>query len=229
MTRSVDNKKICLKTVPPIPRTISEEEVLEELRKVLDGATSVKFLNKSWLQVEFTTHRNAALARRKVVPGNVSLFQTQYLIKQVDWAEPDMKDYLTNLERKKTISVRNLPLSITKPRISRAFNFLSGKKVEKVVINFSSISASALVTFTSPKDAKAVVDQGSSLELEGRRAELAWCGTEEEKKEESGLRGATRSREKEREEGREGSLSVQAVMVEEEESSPAVAVEQEMR
>ena len=214
VTRSVDNKKICLKTVPPIPSTFTEEKVLGELRRVLDGASSVRFLNKWWLQVEFTTHRNAALARRKVVPGNVTIFQTQHLIKQVDWADPDMKDYLTNLERKKTISVRNLPHNITKHRISRAFNFLSGKKVENVVINFS--SNSALVTFNSPKDAKSVLDEGSNLELEGQKAELSWCGAQEEEKEKSELMRQEQPRE-------ERSQVVQSMV--EQQPGPAVVVE----
>ena len=179
----MDNKKLCIRSVPPIASAYTAEKVLEELRKDLDGATAVRLLKKGWIQVEFTSHRNAALARRKLVRGDVVLFQSRNIIREVDWAAPDMEDYLNNLQRKKTISVRNLPGNITKQRISRAFNFLSGGggKVENVAIN--STTHCALVTFTSAKDAKSVLDRGSNLELEGQRAELTWLGAENEKEE----------------------------------------------
>ena len=193
---SVDNKKLCLRTVPPIPTTYTVEKVLEEVKRVLDGAVTVRFLNKIWIQVEFSSHRNAALARRKVVPGNITIFQTR-VIKEVDWALPDMEDYMDNHKRK-TICVRNLPRNITKQRISRAFNFLSGGggKVEYVVINPS--SNCALVTFRSPKDAKSILDRGHNLDLDGQKAELSWCGAQEkeqEKEKPGGPSGQQQSRE----------------------------------
>ena len=179
VVRSVDNKKLCLRTVPPIPTTFTGEKVMEELRKILDGATAVRLLNKGWIQVEFKSHRHAALTRRKLVPGDITIFQTRNTIREVDWAVPDLEDYLNNLQRKKTISVRNLPRNITKQRISRAFNFLSGTgKMENITIN--SRSKCALVTFSSPKDAKSVLDRGSNLEFDGEKVELTWCGAEEE-------------------------------------------------
>jgi hypothetical protein len=38
--------------------------------------------------VEYTSHRDAALARRKLVPGKVFLFDME--VQRVDWAEPEI-------------------------------------------------------------------------------------------------------------------------------------------
>ena len=177
VVRSVDNKKLCLRAVPPIPTTFTGEKVMEELRKILEGATTARLLNKGWIEVDFKSHRHAALARRRLVPGDVTIFQNGNTIREVDWAVPDLENYLNKLQRKKTISVRNLPRNITKQRISRAFNFLSGTgKIQNITIN----SNCALVTFRSPKDAKSVLDRGSNLDFDGQKAELTWCGAEEE-------------------------------------------------
>jgi hypothetical protein len=42
-----------------------------------------------YFYVEYKTHRAAALARRKLVPGKVFLFDME--IKKVDWAEPEIE------------------------------------------------------------------------------------------------------------------------------------------
>ena len=44
---------------------------------------------RSFFYVEYDSHRNAALARRMLVPGNVFLFDMP--IQRVDWAEPDIE------------------------------------------------------------------------------------------------------------------------------------------
>ena len=69
VTKSVDNRKLCIKTVPQLGRNVTEKGVTEELAKVVDGVLAVKFIAKRWLKIEFETHRFAALARRQLVPG----------------------------------------------------------------------------------------------------------------------------------------------------------------
>ena len=123
VTRSVDNQKLCLKTIPPISPEVKEDQVVEELRKILDGVISLRFLSKFWLEVKFDSHRQAALARRKVVPGNLSIFQRNK-IKEVDWADPDIE--LSPRERSKMILVKGFSEPCPEQRIFRMFSRLSG-------------------------------------------------------------------------------------------------------
>ena len=123
VTRSVDNQKLCLKTIPPISPDTKEQEVVEELHKILDGVLSVRFLNRVWLEVKFESHRQAALARRKVVPGTLSIFQ-RVNIREVDWADPDIETQPR--ERNRTVLVKGFSEPSPEQRILKMFNTLSG-------------------------------------------------------------------------------------------------------
>lgn len=81
---SVDN---CRLFVGGIPKTKKREEILTEMRKVTDGVVDVivypsaadKSKNRGFAFVEYESHRAAAMARRKLLPGrhrtlNVQLY-----------------------------------------------------------------------------------------------------------------------------------------------------------
>ena len=76
VTKSVDNRRLCLKTLPSLSLEITAGEVREELRGLLEGVEGVRFLSTKWLEVEFQSHRMAALARRQLLPGNLTVFRT---------------------------------------------------------------------------------------------------------------------------------------------------------
>merc|ERR1719436_2227361 len=84
--KSVDNKKISVKTVPPLRQGITDQEILLEMQQFVQGALEVKRIDIRWLEVDFESHRAAAQARRILVPGQVRLFNSSS-IKQVDWAD----------------------------------------------------------------------------------------------------------------------------------------------
>ncbi|KAF3853034.1 hypothetical protein F7725_013722 [Dissostichus mawsoni] len=73
---SVDN---CRLFVGGIPKTKKREEILSEMRKVTDGVVDVivypsaadKSKNRGFAFVEYESHRAAAMARRKLLPGAV--------------------------------------------------------------------------------------------------------------------------------------------------------------
>ena len=75
VTKSVDNRRLCLKTLPSLSLEITAGEVREELRGLLEGVEGVRFLSTKWLEVEFQSHRMAALARRQLLPGNLTIFR----------------------------------------------------------------------------------------------------------------------------------------------------------
>lgn len=74
MCASVDN---CRLFVGGIPKTKKREEILAEMKKVTDGVVDVivypsaadKTKNRGFAFVEYESHRAAAMARRKLLPG----------------------------------------------------------------------------------------------------------------------------------------------------------------
>lgn len=79
MCASVDN---CRLFVGGIPKTKKKEEILAEMKKVTDGVMEVivypsaadKSKNRGFAFVEYESHRAAAMARRKLLPGILTLF-----------------------------------------------------------------------------------------------------------------------------------------------------------
>ena len=71
-----------------------KDEILEEMKKVTDGVINVivypnmsdKTKNRGFAFVEYESHRAAAMARRKLIPGKIQLWNHQIA---VDWAEPE--------------------------------------------------------------------------------------------------------------------------------------------
>ena len=76
VTKSVDNRRLCIKTLPSISLEITAGEVRKELRGILEGVEGVRFISTRWLEVEFQSHRLAALARRQLLPGTITIFRT---------------------------------------------------------------------------------------------------------------------------------------------------------
>ncbi|KAJ8366136.1 hypothetical protein SKAU_G00149670 [Synaphobranchus kaupii] len=76
---SVDN---CRLFVGGIPKTKKREEILAEMKKVTDGVVEVivypsaadKTKNRGFAFVEYESHRAAAMARRKLLPGRIQLW-----------------------------------------------------------------------------------------------------------------------------------------------------------
>ena len=76
VSKSVDNRRLCIKTNPTLSPEITEGDVREELRGILEGVEGVRFISTRWLEVEFQSHRLAAVARRQLLPGNLYMFRT---------------------------------------------------------------------------------------------------------------------------------------------------------
>ena len=95
---SVDN---CRLFVGGLPRSKSREEIFAELVSLTEGVKDVivypnvadKSRNRGFAFVEYLSHRAAAMARRKLIPGRIPVFGQQVA---VDWAEPERDlDHLT--------------------------------------------------------------------------------------------------------------------------------------
>ena len=90
---SVDN---CRLFVGGIPKNKQRDEILSEMTKVTEGVVDVivypsatdKTKNRGFAFVEYESHRAAAMARRKLIPGRIQLWGHPIA---VDWAEPEQE------------------------------------------------------------------------------------------------------------------------------------------
>ncbi|KAM9232992.1 LOW QUALITY PROTEIN: APOBEC1 complementation factor [Leptosomus discolor] len=130
---SVDN---CRLFVGGIPKTKKREEILAEMKKVTDGVVDVivypsaadKTKNRGFAFVEYESHRAAAMARRKLLPG-IQLWGHPIA---VDWAEPEVEVDEDTMSSVKILYVRNLMLSTTEETIEKEFNNIKPGAVERV-------------------------------------------------------------------------------------------------
>jgi len=166
VTRSVDNRKLSIKSVPSLD-VETEDAVIEELSSIVEGVENVKFQARGWIEVEFSTHRLAALARRQLVPGNIVMFD-KVCVKQVDWADPEIENSGQEVVGK-VLAVRNMPLNTSEYMVANMFNRLSEGQVSSVVKAGSTV----LVTFVSHGGALLAMEKSrGSREMAG--LELSW-------------------------------------------------------
>ncbi|KAM9326369.1 APOBEC1 complementation factor isoform 2-T2 [Gastrophryne carolinensis] len=148
---SVDN---CRLFVGGIPKTKRRDEILVEMKKVTEGVIDVivypsaadKTKNRGFAFVEYESHRAAAMARRKLLPGRIQLWGHPIA---VDWAEPEVEVDEDTMSSVKILYVRNLMLTTTEETIEKEFNNIKPGAVERV----KKIRDYAFVHFNNRNDA----------------------------------------------------------------------------
>ncbi|VDP72829.1 unnamed protein product [Schistosoma mattheei] len=134
---SVDN---CRLFVGGIPKNKTREEILSEMKRVTDGVKDVisypsvtdKTKNRGFAFIEYGSHKAAAMARRKLLPGHIHLWGHQIA---VDWAEPEREVNEDIMSKVKILYVRNLMLSTTEESLRDSFIKAAGgdpNSVERV-------------------------------------------------------------------------------------------------
>ncbi|XP_068448130.1 RNA-binding protein 47 isoform X8 [Clinocottus analis] len=167
---SVDN---CRLFIGGIPKTKKREEILEEVSKVTEGVLDVivyasaadKMKNRGFAFVEYESHRAAAMARRKLMPGRIQLWGHQIA---VDWAEPEIDVDEDVMETVKILYVRNLMMETSEETIRQVFSQWNPGSVERV----KKIRDYAFVHFTSRDDAVMAMDHLNGTEVEGSCIEV---------------------------------------------------------
>ena len=151
--QSVDN---CRLFVGGIPKTKKREEILDEMCKITEGVVDVivypsahdKSKNRGFAFVEYESHRSAAMARRKLLPGKIQVWGHQIA---VDWAEPEaevdedvMASVRSTFTRRlarhtvirsiqvRVLYVRNLMMTTTEEQIKDTFERFKANSVERV-------------------------------------------------------------------------------------------------
>ncbi|KAF5902255.1 RNA-binding protein 47 isoform X1 [Clarias magur] len=167
---SVDN---CRLFIGGIPKTKKREEILEEVSKVTEGVLDVivyasaadKMKNRGFAFVEYESHRAAAMARRKLMPGRIQLWGHQIA---VDWAEPEIDVDEDIMETVKILYVRNLMIETSEETLRKTFSQFNLGCVERV----KKIRDYAFVHFTSRDDAVVAMDNLNGTEIEGSCIEV---------------------------------------------------------
>uniref|UniRef100_A0A8D3D1A7 APOBEC1 complementation factor n=1 Tax=Scophthalmus maximus TaxID=52904 RepID=A0A8D3D1A7_SCOMX len=155
---SVDN---CRLFVGGIPKSKKREEILSEMRKVTEGVVDVivypsaadKTKNRGFAFVEYESHRAAAMARRKLLPGRIQL-----------WGHVD-EDTMAAV---KILYIRNLMLQTTEETIEKEFNSLKPGAVERV----KKIRDYAFVHFTQREDAISAMNALNGKMVDGSPIEV---------------------------------------------------------
>ena len=190
VTKSVDNRKLVMKPSLALAATVTEEAVREELQRILEGVVAVRFISTRWMEVDFLSHKLAAVARRMIVPGELTIFQKISIRQicclsdiitglsvgvQVDWADPDIEGYVTELMNNRKLCLKDLPRGFPDCELRKFFNKLAGSHHGNQVENIARTKNNqVIVTFLSPEAAKTVMERGEGLEVGGVRVKISW-------------------------------------------------------
>jgi RNA recognition motif-containing protein len=169
--RSVDN---CRLFVGGIPKNKKREEILEEMKKVTDDVVNVivypsahdKTKNRGFAFVQYSSHRAAAIARRKLIPNRIQLFGQPIA---VDWAEPEPEVDESIMATVKVLYVRNLMLSTTEEQIRVAFEQVKEGCVERV----KKMKDFAFVHFKERSDAVQAMKSMNGSTIDGSIIEVS--------------------------------------------------------
>ncbi|XP_014228816.1 probable RNA-binding protein 46 [Trichogramma pretiosum] len=125
VVKSVDN---CRLFFGGVPKNKTKEEFMEELSKLMEGIVDIylypnaqdRSLNRGFIFVEFKDHRSAAMARRKLIPGRVLLWDHEVA---VDWADPEPGEPVDEdiMENVTALFVRNLSMDLPQQKIRDIF------------------------------------------------------------------------------------------------------------
>ncbi|CAL1578448.1 unnamed protein product [Knipowitschia caucasica] len=167
---SVDN---CRLFVGGIPKSKRRDEILLEMSKVTEGVSDVivypsandKSKNRGFAFVEYESHRAAAMARRKLLPGRIQLWGHAIA---VDWAEPEVEVDEETMATVKILYVRNLMLQTTEETVEREFNSVRPGAVERV----KKIRDYAFVHFSQREDALNAMNQLHGKVIDGSAVEV---------------------------------------------------------
>ncbi|KAL0970673.1 hypothetical protein UPYG_G00245540 [Umbra pygmaea] len=107
------------------------------MRKVTDGVVDVivypsatdKSKNRGFAFIEYESHKAAAMARRKLIPGTFQLWGHTI---QVDWAEPEKDVDEATMQRVRVLYVRNLMLTTSEETLRQQFSCFKPGAVERV-------------------------------------------------------------------------------------------------
>lgn len=170
---SLDN---CRLFVGGIPRERSRQEVLDEMQRLTRGVVDVilypcladRTRNRGFAFVEYTDHRAAAVARRQMVPGKMTLWGCHEVA--VDWAEPEPVVDEETMQKVKVLYVRNVAPNTSEADLRTAFSAEDQLRVLRV----KKIRDFAFVHYSKREDAVEGLALMNGATLGGSTLEVSW-------------------------------------------------------
>ncbi|XP_060888026.1 probable RNA-binding protein 46 [Labrus mixtus] len=167
---SLDN---CRLFIGSIAKDKRKDEIMEEMKKVTDGVVDVivypsstdKSRNRGFAFVEYESHKAAAMARRKLIPGTFQLWGHSI---QVDWAEPEKDVDEEVMQRVRVLYVRNLMLNTTEETLRHEFSSFKPGSVERV----KKLTDYAFVHYRCRDDALAALSLMNGALIDGASVEV---------------------------------------------------------
>ncbi|XP_063757329.1 probable RNA-binding protein 46 [Eleginops maclovinus] len=167
---SLDN---CRLFVGSIPKDKRKDDILEEMNKVTEGVVDVivypsstdKSRNRGFAFVEYESHKAAAMARRKLIPGTFKLWGQSI---QVNWAEPEKDVDEDVMQRVRVLYVRNLMLSTCEETVRQEFSRFRPGSVERV----KKLTDYAFVHYRSRDDAITALSLMNGALIDGATVEV---------------------------------------------------------
>ncbi|XP_078147709.1 putative RNA-binding protein 46 [Centroberyx gerrardi] len=167
---SLDN---CRLFIGSIPKDKRKDEILEEMKKVTEGVVDVivypssadKSRNRGFAFVEYESHKAAAMARRKLIPGTFQLWGHSI---QVDWAEPEKDVDEETMQRVRVLYVRNLMLATSEETLRQEFSSFKPGAVERV----KKLNDYAFVHYHCREDAVAALHMMNGAVIDGAAVEV---------------------------------------------------------
>ncbi|XP_071642859.1 RNA-binding protein 47 [Temnothorax longispinosus] len=177
VVKSMDN---CRLFFGGVPKTKTKPEFMKELTKILDGITDVylypsahdRSLNRGFIFVEFRDHRAAAMARRKLIPGKVMLWDHEIA---VDWADPEPGDPIDEdiMETVTALFVRNLALDMPQQKVKEILY----RHTNVPILKLKKINHFAFIHYENREAAQTVMDimQKTNSIVEKQGWEVRWA------------------------------------------------------
>lgn len=171
---SIDN---CRLFIGGIPKTKTKSEIYEEMSKITENVVDVivypsvgdKMKNRGFAFVEYKTHRDAAMARRRLIPGKISLWG--YTV-AVDWAEPELDVPKSVMSTVKILYVRNLMLTTSEDTLRSLFAEAGECKDQTGIERVKKLKDFAFIHFAERDNAlKAMKALDNSL-IDGSKVEV---------------------------------------------------------
>ncbi|XP_011172104.1 RNA-binding protein 47 isoform X1 [Solenopsis invicta] len=177
VVKSMDN---CRLFFGGVPKNKTKLEFLEELTKILDGIVDIyvypnaqnRSLNRGFIFVEFRDHRAAAMARRKLIPGKVMLWDHEIA---VDWADPEPGDPVDEdiMETVTALFVRNLSIDMPQQKVKEIIY----RHTNVPILKLKKINHFAFIHYESREAAQTVMDimQKPDSIVEQQGWEVRWA------------------------------------------------------
>lgn len=169
--------------VGSIPKSKTKQQIFDEFAPKVENLSDVivyissedKKKNRGFAFLEFGTHKDASLARRRLMSGKVKVFGN--ISPTVDWADPVEEPDDEVMATVKVVYVRNLSPAVDETKLNELFKQYG--PVEKV----KKIKDYAFIHYTERENAVRAIEELNGQELDDLRVEVSLAKPQVEKKE----------------------------------------------